>query len=189
MDALIEAIERYAEAYAILEKLQRQMVEHLPRGDQKTGVIAEFFARIYAKRRFPGSKLEFGSASERAWDFKAHESGGRVTKVQIKSVSRHSETSRISPIHTGWDELWLMRLDNRLLPEGFWTLRAGQVPWSGQTVRHKTMPKRGVGNSGSADLWGATDEFMSLVSVIAESNSRLRRNLAHVLTQATAAIR
>ena len=185
MDALIEAIERYAEAYAVLEKLQRQMIEHIPRGDQKTGVIAEFFARIYAGRRFAKSRLEFGSTSERAWDFKAHQPNGVVTKVQVKAVSEHSETSRISPIHSGWDELWLMRLDGKLTPKGLWTIRAADVSWSTTTLRHRTMPKRGVPYSGSSDFWIAKDEFIPLAQTLAASNPRFRQILAARFVQAT----
>jgi hypothetical protein len=183
MDALIEAIERYAEAYAVLEKLQRQMVEHIPRGDQKTGVIAEFFARIYAGRRFSNSRLEFGSTSERAWDFKVHLSASIVTKVQVKAVSEHSETSRISPIHSGWDELWLMRLDGKLLPAGLWTIRAADVPWSTTTLKHRTMPKRGVPFSGSSDFSSAKDEFVPFAKALAAANPRFRQVLAARLSQ------
>lgn len=172
MDDLIEAIERYAEAYAVLEKLQRERVEHLPRGDQKTGVIAEFYARIYALRRFPGSGLEFGTTSESGWDIKVAEPGGLTTKIQVKAVSGHSETSRVSPINPGWDHLWLMRLDDKLLPEGFWTIRAIDVPWSRQRLAHRTMPRRGITVSGSSELRDGKDEFEDLITALSAASPR-----------------
>jgi hypothetical protein len=60
---IFDAIDKYADAYGRLEQLQRSRPKEIPIGDQKTGVIAEFFARIYARHRFPKATFEFGSAS------------------------------------------------------------------------------------------------------------------------------
>ena len=178
MREIFDAIAQYAVAYKRLEDIQRSLPEVLPRGDQKTGVIAEFFGRMYAKARFLNCKLEYGSTSEHAWDIKITQEDNAILKIQIKAVSAHSEKGRISPIHAGWDELWLMRLNLELLPEAFWTYEASQSPWSSQTMRSRTMPRRGVTGTGSVELRGGKDEFPALwaAAVMANPSLNLRAN-------------
>ena len=98
---LFDAIDQYAVAYARLERLQRARTQEIPIGDQKTGAIAEFFARIYAKQRFHDAELVFGSASEHAWDIKVILANQPEIKVQVKAVSAHSQTGRCIT-HTPW---------------------------------------------------------------------------------------
>ncbi len=103
MQDIFEAIEKYAEAYTQLEQIQRSRPEEIPIGDQKTGVIAEFFARIFARHCFPKASFEFGSPSEHAWDIKVlHEDRSEI-KIQVKAVSAHS------------DPPWARRSSNYLL--------------------------------------------------------------------------
>ncbi len=162
MDEIFQAIAQYARAYAVLEELQRRNNSPLPIGDQKTGVIAEFYARLYAQTRYPGAAFEYGSASKHAWDLKVRRSGRETLKIQVKAVSWHSKTSRISPIHPGWHELWLMRLDKTFLPEGFWIIRANGRAWAERKLANKTMPRRGVMGTGSKEFMRARDHLDAL---------------------------
>ncbi len=61
--------------------------------------------------------------------------------VQVKAVSSHSTTRRISPIHEGWNELWLFRLDRSFAPEGLWILDARDCDWSNSTLKASTLPR------------------------------------------------
>ena len=68
MKVIFDAISKYAEAYACLETLQRDEQTHLPIGDQKTGVIAEFYARLYAESIYDRKEVRYGHYSEHVWD-------------------------------------------------------------------------------------------------------------------------
>ncbi|MEW5967166.1 MAG: hypothetical protein AB1720_09280 [Pseudomonadota bacterium] len=170
MQEIFEAIDQYASAYARLERIQRSRPLEIPIGDQKTGVIAEFFARIYARHRFPEAVLEFGSASEHAWDIKVLRPGQPELKVQVKAVSAHSQTSRVSPIHPGWHQLWLMRLDEHLRPHALWVIEAKTAPWSNTVLKNRTMPKLGKPQSGSAELRAGTNETTPFLATLLTAN-------------------
>ena len=92
--------------------------------------------------------------SESGWDIKACKPGWAL-KIQVKAVSSYSKTSRVSPIHPGWDELYLMRLDRDFRPEAFWTVKKSDVEWSVGRLAHRTMPRRGQENSGAVTLRGS----------------------------------
>jgi hypothetical protein len=173
MHELFDAIHQYAVAYAKLEKLQRSRTLEIPIGDQKTGAIAEFYARIYARHRFPEASFEYGSASQHAWDIKVIRPGGPELKMQVKAVSAHSQTSRISPIHHGWNELWLMRLDEHLRPHALWVIEAQTVPWSTKLLKNRTMPKLGNPRSGSAELRGAANQTVNFLAALTATNPLL----------------
>ncbi len=175
MQEIFDAIDQYAEAYAKLEQIQRARTLDIPIGDQKTGVIAEFFARIYAKQRFLEAEFKFGSASEHAWDIKIVRAGQPDLKVQVKAVSGHSRTSRISPIHSGWDQLWLMRLDIHLRPHALWVIEAPNVPWSNELVKNCTMPQLEDPISGSAKLRGASNETAQFLAALLAANQEFHR--------------
>lgn len=142
MKDIFTAITAYAHAYGVLENLQRDAESLLPRGDQKTGVIGEFYARLFAQHYFRRAELVYGSPSQRAWDIGVRCAGLPLRYVQVKAVSSHSTTSRISPIHEGWNELWLFRLDRNFAPEGFWVLDAADCDWSNSTLKASTMPRK-----------------------------------------------
>jgi hypothetical protein len=166
-----EAIRTYALAYAAIERLQRCEGALFPIGDQKTGVIAEFYARLFVAKQLPEAKLVYGTASEHAWDIIVRRPSLPDHKIQVKSVSSHSKTSRISPIHCGWHELYLMRFNEDFFPIGFWTLSASEAPWSGVKLGASTMPKRGVKNSGSEVFRGAVDRLDALVEVLTHAQA------------------
>jgi len=169
MNEIVEAIAQYALAYKKLEAIQRANPALLPRGDQKTGVIAEFYGRLYAAERFFPATPVFGSTSEHAWDIKIPQPSGDSLKIQIKAVSAHAEKSRISPIHSGWDELWLMRLTEEMVPEGFWVYRKSTCPWALNSQKSKTMPQRGKPGTGSVELRNGEDKLVELLDVIARA--------------------
>jgi hypothetical protein len=172
MKKIFHAIQAYADAYNRLEQLQRaEETRHLiPIGDQKTGVIAEFYARIYAEHRFKAARIEFGSPSERGWDIKVTLADKRALKVQVKAVSAHSRSHAISPIHPGWDELWLIRLDVKLWPEAVWVIDAKRVDWAGQTLLGAKMPKPGSPVSGARKLQVAEDETALFVRALSRNS-------------------
>lgn len=167
MQDIFNAIDQYAKAYSALEQLQRTRTAEIPIGDQKTGVIAEFFARIYAKARFPNARFEFGSASEHAWDITVIQPSQQEMKVQVKAVSAHSQTSRVSPIHAGWHQLWLMRLDEHLRPQALWVIEAEKASWSQRLLKNRIMPKLGKARSGSVELRGGMNETAAFLAAIA----------------------
>lgn len=170
MEDIFDAIDQYADAYGRLERLQRTRTKEIPIGDQKTGVIAEFYARIYAKHRFPNARLDFGSASEHAWDIKVVQSAQLEIKIQVKAVSAHSQTSRISPIHPGWDQLWLMRLDINLRPLALWVIEASKAPWSNSALKNRTMPKLGYPGSGSTEFGSGINETVEFLATLLACN-------------------
>ena len=177
MRDIFDAIDQYAEAYGRLERLQRSRTKEIPIGDQKTGVIAEFFARIYAKHRFPKATFEFGSASEHAWDIKVLQPGQPEIKVQVKAVSAHSQTNRVSPIHPGWNQLWLMRLNEHLRPQALWIIEAQNAEWSKTLLKNRTMPKLGNTQSGSAELRGGANETPAFLAALVSANPSFHRTL------------
>jgi len=159
------AIRQYAEAYERLERLQHAENALLPIGDQKTGVIAEFYSRIYAQAVFPDSELIFGTPSEHIWDIRVRTANKPDHLIQVKCVSSHSKTSRVSQIHPGWHELYLLRLDGNFWPIGFWTLSANDAVWSGKRIGGATMPRQGRA-SGSAVFAPAVDRLVAMHSSI-----------------------
>jgi len=176
MKEIFDTITQYADAYAALEKLQRSKDSLLPVGDQKTGVIAEFYGRLYAQQQYPEAVLVYGTPSERAWDIIVRRKNQTDHKIQVKSVSAYSETSRVSIIHPGWHELYLIRIDKMLWPEGFWVLLATDADWSSDKLKGRTMPKRGAAGSGSRSFTNAADKLPALLEVLKPHNNRIYEN-------------
>jgi hypothetical protein len=170
--AVARAIADYAPAYQALDNLQRSMSSLVPVGDQKTGVIAEFFARLYAHWRFKGCRSRYGHPSHPSIDIEVTPPGRRPLNIQVKAVSAFAQKSRISPVKTGWHELWLMRLDQRFYPIGFWVLTRDQARWR-RSKTSLTMPVRGAPQSGSQCLWGAEDRYSELVECLTEYSEEL----------------
>ncbi len=157
------AIMQYALAYKKLESIQRAGL--LPIGDQKTGVIAEFYAQIYAESRY--ARLKTGHSSQSAWDLMVSDTKtGRFEAVQVKAVSDFSQTRRVSPIHPGWDQLWLICLDERLEPYSFKILHRKQVEWAGSTMKNRVMPGGLDKKAGSAEFIVAEDQTEAMLSAI-----------------------
>lgn len=162
------AIESYAKAYKGLECIQRPNKEErkeeeplLPVGDQKTGAIGEFYALLYAKRRYEQAKL--AENSQPRWDIKAERK-----LIQVKTVSAFSTTRRISPIHPGFHELWVLFLDRTLQPTGFWRIKESALPWEEREkpLKGKKCPDPGRDGTGSEFLRLADNEVRALNAAV-----------------------
>jgi hypothetical protein len=185
VESLVSAILKYAEGYAALEALQRRGSGLVPLGDQKTGVAAEFFARLYAAKLFEGSAVSCGHTSQHMSDIRVKQEGSAAFHIQVKSVSDFSDSGRISPIKAGWKELWLFRLDRQLMPTGFWVLKRGAARWGSGSKKNLKMPTRGAKDSGSIALSGAIDMYDQLRFVLAECSDQLRNNLYSLLVSSS----
>ncbi|MBP5443018.1 MAG: hypothetical protein J6Y60_07245 [Treponema sp.] len=130
-------VSSYAKAYAEFENKQKQFDFIPEKGDQKTGVIGE--AYIYKYLTAKGYKdVEFGSPSEEVWDVK-YKDKNRDIKIQVKTVSDFSEEKIISPIHPGFDYLYLIRLNRLFVPEK--VLRISGEKWTDSIIKGKRFPK------------------------------------------------
>jgi hypothetical protein len=142
--------------------------EGITRGDQKTGVVGEFYSYLYLLYTKPDSTPRLSSnRSEKGWDIEYSENG-RSVRVQVKAVSAFSTTRAISPIHAGWDQLFLLFLSRELKPEGFWihddTTICTSIPKRGLIglkMRNPTDP-----NSGSAILNFGNSHLNELLDAI-----------------------
>ena len=140
------AIDYYADAYQRLDCLQKQEENKerssriLPVGDQKTGVLGEFYALLYAKKSYSEAKL--AETNRPAWDIEATDTNKQTVKIQVKAVSAFSKHRRMTPIHPGLDQLWVIYLDKRLRPNGFWTIQGPCLPFQGdkQPLKGRTCP-------------------------------------------------
>lgn len=121
-------ISDYALLYKRFEKIQGPENDAmLPVGDQKTGVIGEYYAKCYIEQVFNGGKTISYQPSGSDYDLEYKNKSGDSVKVQVKAVSWHSCTRTISPVklldekgkHL-FDELYLISLDENFLPDGFW---------------------------------------------------------------------
>ena len=131
-------IQKYAQAYSDLEDLQlNPQLTFLPkRGDQKTGVVGEFYVYLFLRNRHPASGLSYGGHSQKGWDIKV---SAPSLKVQVKTVSQFSKTRAMSPIHSGWDELHILYLDKEFRPMGFWIVTETSIA-DAEPLKNKRCP-------------------------------------------------
>jgi hypothetical protein len=165
---IFRAIREYAAAYNQLEELQDG--ERLPIGDQKTGVIGEFYARLYLETLYPQADISYARADQKGWDIQVASIDADRFTVQVKTVSEYSKSRRISLIHPGWDRLYLVYLDKQLVPIGFWEITASGL--KNKTWKHCTMPKPDNPSSGSAELRNRQDRLGQLQRAIKEMKER-----------------
>ncbi|NWJ41070.1 MAG: hypothetical protein HXX12_08890 [Geothrix sp.] len=121
---ILKAIRTYAHAYAELQHLQ-DTHPSIPGGDQKTGCIGEYYAYLYLAKIHGVDKLRYGSHSEKGWDIEI--AVDPPVRIQVKTVSGFSKTRTISPIHRGWDQLFIVYLSRELNPEGFWIIENANI--------------------------------------------------------------
>jgi hypothetical protein len=133
---IIKAIRQYSRAYQELDDLQGED-RLIPIGDQKTGCIGEFYAMLYVKATNPKSPVRFTKPSSKGWDIEVELPGSDMQKIQVKTVSAYSKKRMMTPIHEGWDDLYVLHLDRHLEPDGFWI-----VPKA--TISAREMPLRGM---------------------------------------------
>lgn len=142
------AITGFAQAYAALEALQQTEGAKEPhavllplKGDQKTGLIGEYWAVRYARALFNDAAVVFGGHSQKGWDLKVQGLSTPPHYIQVKTASEFGN-GKLSPIfkpsqrpaggHEAelpdyWNELWLLWLDRGFQPLVLWKLRPEYV--------------------------------------------------------------
>lgn len=163
---ILDSIGSFAKSYNELEALQKKYSSFMPSGDQKTGVIGEFYSILYLQTTYPKSNISLGNSAQKGWDIEVVSSNGSRKYIQVKTVSNFSKTRRISPIHYVWDELFLMYLNKKLFPIGFWIIDDKTIIKRGEILIGKTMPIPGKTNTGSIVFENREDKLSALVSAI-----------------------
>lgn len=155
------AIVAFAQAYEALDNLQAHEARkeaHTallpPKGDQKTGLIGEYWAIRYARSAFPNATAEFGGHSQKGWDFKLLRKRSKPTYIQLKTASEfgNGKLSAIckpskrrlagegEELPDYWDKLWLLWLDRRLMPVVLWMFKPEHVEFNGaDCLKGKTL--------------------------------------------------
>lgn len=123
-DQIKSLIAKYAEVYGEFEALQTG--GKLASGDQKTGVIAEYYAKCYIEKVLQLEVKNYEKPGA-AFDIRYLEKNGNEVRVQVKAVSAHSKTLMISPIKlkgkdgkSAFDKLYLFKLSENFTPVSFW---------------------------------------------------------------------
>ncbi|MEQ8685545.1 MAG: hypothetical protein RIE86_09635 [Imperialibacter sp.] len=118
-------IKKYAEVYGKFEALQDKDRKLLPGGDQKTGVIAEYYAKCYIE--YSNHVVAEYASQGSPFDISYTSSSGQTIRVQVKAVSAHSKTRIIAPLRLfdaegtkTFDDLYLVELGSNFLPVGFY---------------------------------------------------------------------
>lgn len=146
-----EAITGFARVYATLEELQKIEGDKAPheallprKGDQKTGLIGEYWAIRYARAFFKEATVVFAGHSQKGWDLKVQGLNTPPHFIQIKTASEFGR-GKLSPIFRPsqrpavrdemespdyWDELWLLWLDRYFQPVVLWKLKPDQVEFA-----------------------------------------------------------
>jgi hypothetical protein len=122
IESFLKTLTNYASAYKELETIQENKKFYFvpTHGDQKTGLIGESFLYLYLERTDLYSSLAYGLTTQNGWDLKATKKDGSEEHIQIKTTSAFSNTRRISPIHKGWDKLYLISLSESFTPDAVW---------------------------------------------------------------------
>jgi len=163
-----KVIKRYAKAYSDLQHWQDNHPA-IPGGDQKTGSIGEYYAYLYLLYSYPDAELIYGSHSEKGWDIELND-GITKTRIQVKTVSQFSKTRTISPVHKGWDALFLMYLNRELYPIGFWVIEDCEIFGEQEKLTSKKCPIPEKINTGSKNIPFGDNLIGALRQAIASFN-------------------
>ena len=157
------AIAQFATAYHLFEDIQSREKARQPdaalipsKGDQKTGLIGEYWAMRFARATFTGSPVRFGGHSEQGRDLYVETPDGKPHYIQVKTASAFG-SGKLSPIcppvssdgRELWHELWLLWLDRKLQPVTLWRLQSDHVvfsesaPLKGKSIRRPSQPQSG----------------------------------------------
>jgi len=164
-----ESIEKYALSYAELQNWQENS-DMIPIGDQKTGCIGEFYAYLYLTKKFPNSKISYASHSKKGWDIEIRTNNFKE-RVQVKTVSAYSTTRVMSPIHYGWDQLFILYLDKNFKPLGFWIIKDVSIVKEGGVLKSRKCRKPDNLNSGSKDIPFGQNIVQELIDAIDSATS------------------
>lgn len=118
-------ISEYTKVYKAFEELQDGEV--LPGGDQKTGVIGEYYAKCFAENIALSNTAKYAKPGK-VYNLKyLDKQTGEKVKVQVKCVSDHSKTRTIAPLNLEhidgkrpFDLLYLIALNKEFKPYGFY---------------------------------------------------------------------
>lgn len=134
----LEIIKLYSEVYFKFENFQKNKDNiFIPKtGDQKTGIIGEALIFEYLSRQNE-TGLNFGTHSEKGWDIESSK-----YRYQVKTVSAFSKTKILSPIHKGWNYLYLIQLNVNFLPERVLKIE-NPSNWNKDIIKGMKFPKEG----------------------------------------------
>ncbi len=111
----------------------------LPSGDQKVGVIGEFYCMLFLKNLYPAPEFEINFSENRVdeiYDIKITKSGKDYKNIQVKTVSIYSKTRLTSKINNPdkFDELIVISLDMNLYPNGLWLINSNVIEKSKKLI-------------------------------------------------------
>jgi hypothetical protein len=161
---ILRAIADYATAYSRLEELQGSS-SPLPSGDQKTGCFGEFYVHLFLRRTRPHARIVRGGHSNKAWDFRVSD-GTMDSLIQVKTVSGFSATRKLSPIHHGWQELFVVSLDRSFRPDGFWVVPAPNIGANSYPLKGFRAPFPGSSGRGQGVLDFSRNQFAEFVAAL-----------------------
>ncbi len=127
---VIDVIDKYSEVYGAFEGIQKRDKQVLlPEfGDQKTGLIGEFYSRLYLLNK--GFKDVKYAPQGSKYDIIV---GDNNMKIQVKTANTfYSKTNTLSPIKKGWDFLYLISLNAEFKPNGFWIQKYSKSIFKGK---------------------------------------------------------
>lgn len=176
---ILELIDKYAEVYQLFENFQKYKDNKpglLPLGDQKTGVIGEYYAKCYLESLDGVSEVEYaksGNSADITYRKKGH---AETIKVQVKCVSHHSQTKTIAPLtlyndvnksQPAFDYLYLIALDDNFKPIGFYINAFSDLKLENQDKNRLVGLKMAFRNkTGSKRLNFSNNRFLELKAVI-----------------------
>lgn len=133
-------------------EIQKTANRLLPGGDQKTGVIGEYYAAKYVQSKISPESIYYACPSA-PHDIE-YSIDNKCIKIQVKAVSAHSETRRISPIKkysknknriikkpAEWDYLYLISLNKKFIPDGLWIIPKDKLNFVDGKITYATMPE------------------------------------------------
>ena len=168
-----EIVAKYAKAYSDFEDMQKQTSFVPEKGDQKTGIIGEAYVFKYLTEQ-KCAEVKFGNASQSAWDiqYKKDINDKEYTKVQVKTVSEFSDKLIISPIHPGFDILYLVKLNRSFFPEKILKVTPCK-DWPNQEIKGKKYPDKDF--SFKNYKFKTEDETEELIEVLRLKEQKARK--------------
>lgn len=112
-----KALNAYTNGYHSLWKQVQANPTEFPSGAITSGTIAEYYAKKYLEKKYDGYDVSFGSPNEKSWDIRVSRPHDQdIIRFQIKSISRHSKSRKLSPLVRGFDQLIVITLDYDFFP-------------------------------------------------------------------------
>lgn len=172
-NSISKLIKQYAEIYQHFEDFQKKGL--LPIGDQKTGVIGEYYAHCYYQSQ-PGVKSVEYAKSAMAFDLKLTLSSDPEKRIQVKCVSAHSKSRRIAPINIDdsqekpFDEIILLDLDFAFKPIGMYINSFEEL--KKRVLSNTTQTKKVIGAT-MKGVYGETRKHTKGFGIIDWSENRV----------------